>query len=44
MQNLLRRVGFPNAVVTLGIVYLSGYGNPVDIHSTAKMMLEKVPA
>ncbi len=40
MQNLLRRVGFPKAVCTLGIVYLQGYGMPVDIHSTAKTLLK----
>lgn len=40
MQNLLHRVGFPNAIVTCGVVYMTGYGNPVDIHSIARMMLK----
>ena len=40
MQNLLHRVGYNKAVVTLGIVYLEGYGYPVDIHSVAKQLLK----
>ncbi len=39
MQTLLRRAGFPKAVVTCGIVYTEGAGQPVDIHSTAKAIL-----
>ncbi len=40
MQGLLRRVGFPNAVVVIGVVYLEGYGPPDSIHSVAKSLLE----
>ena len=40
MQNLLRRAGFPLAMVVIGIVYLEGYGPPIDIHSMAKMIRE----
>ena len=40
MQNLLRQCGFPKCVVTYGIVYLEGYGHPIDIQSTAKMILK----
>ena len=40
MQNLLRRVGFPKAVCTLGIVYPEGQGMPMDIHSMAKTLLK----
>ncbi len=45
MQNLLRRVGFHEAVCTCGIVYLDGHGTlespPTSIHSIAKMLLSK---
>ena len=45
MSNLLHRVGFANAVVTCGIVYLEGKGTleapPMSIHSIAKMLVEK---
>jgi predicted butyrate kinase (DUF1464 family) len=44
MQNLLRRIGLHNAVVTCGIVYPSGYGMPLDIHSMARELLSKVSA
>jgi hypothetical protein len=44
VQYLLRKMGFNNAVVTCGIVYLEGYGTisspPVDIHTIAKMLYE----
>lgn len=40
MQNLLRRIGFPKAVVTIGVVYPEGSGKPVSIHSMAKMITE----
>lgn len=43
MQNILHRVNFPQAIVTLGIVYLQGRGTieapPTSIHSVAKMLL-----
>jgi hypothetical protein len=45
MQNLLHRVGFLNAVVVCGIVYLEGKGTieapPTDIHTIAKMLMPK---
>ena len=45
MANLLHRVGFPDAIVTCGIVYLMGHGTieapPTDIHSIAKMLVAK---
>lgn len=45
MQNLLRKTGSLDAVVTCGIVYLEGKGTieapPMDIHSIAKAMLPK---
>jgi len=44
MQNLLRKIGFPNAVVVLGIVYVEGKGTieapPMSIHSMAKIVLK----
>jgi len=44
MQNLLRKVGFPNAVVTCGIVYAEGHGTiefpPISIHSMAGMLVK----
>ena len=43
MQAILRRLNFPSAVVTCGIVYLEGQGTidapPTDIHSIARMIL-----
>lgn len=39
MQNLLHKVGFGNAVVIYGVVYLEGKGRPVSIHSMAKEIL-----
>lgn len=47
MQNLLHRVGFGNARVVVGVVYLKGHGTmdapPASIHSIAKMLLTKAP-
>jgi len=44
MQAILRRLNFPMAVVTCGIVYLEGQGTldapPMLIHSIAKMILD----
>ena len=40
MENMLHRVGFPLARVVVGIVYLTGYGQPTDIHSMAKKLIE----
>ncbi len=44
MQNLLRKLNFPNAVVVCGIVYFEGHGTmeypPVSIHSVAKTILK----
>lgn len=46
MQGVLRKIGFPNAVVTSGIVYLEGHGTlefpPTDIHSIARMLCKKM--
>ena len=42
MQNLLRMVGYPKAMVALGIVYLTGYGYPCSIHAMARQMVDKV--
>jgi len=39
-QNMLKRVGYPNAKVTYGIVYLTGYGNPESIHKVAKEFVD----
>jgi len=39
MQGLLRKLNFPRAVVTVGVVYLEGRGYPRSIHSVAKEML-----
>lgn len=48
---ILRRLGFPNAIVISGIVYLEGHGTldcpPTDIHSIARAIqvsLEKIEA
>lgn len=42
MQKYLRMIGFPQAVVVIGIVYPEGEGRPIDIHSMARMILESV--
>ena len=45
MANLLHRVGFPQAVVVVGIVYLKGKGTidapPTSIHNIAEMLVDK---
>jgi hypothetical protein len=44
IADILRRTGFPNVVVTCGIVYLEGRGTittpPASIHGIAKMLLK----
>ena len=40
MANLLKRMGFPKARVVVGVVYPEGKGQPVSIHSMAKMLTE----
>jgi len=41
MEGILRsRLGFPKARVVIGNVYLEGYGQPVDIHTLARMILK----
>ena len=44
MEYVCHRIGFPNAVVTSGIVYLEGHGTlespPADIHTVAKQILK----
>ena len=46
MQNMLRKIGFHNAICVLGIVYLEGQGTvdepPTSIHSVAKMLIDVV--
>ena len=51
IQYILRKIGYSNAIVTCGIVYLEGHGTinspPSDINSMAKTllkMLEKLEA
>jgi hypothetical protein len=39
MENLLIRLGFLRAKVICGIVYLDGSGEPIDIHSVARAIL-----
>jgi len=41
MTTLLRRIGFPKAVVVMGIVYPGGKGQSIDIHGMARMILRK---
>ena len=44
MLVVLRKIGFPNAKVVYGIVYLEGKGTleapPADIHTIARMILK----
>jgi hypothetical protein len=40
MENCLKVIGFPSARVLLGIVYPEGSGQPVSIHSMARMLLD----
>ena len=40
LENMLKRVGFPNAVVTCGIVYLSGSGQPESINYVARDLVK----
>jgi hypothetical protein len=46
MQNVLRLVGFPSAIVVFGIVYLEGKGTleapPMSIHAVASMLLKTI--
>jgi hypothetical protein len=39
MEKLLQNSGFPASRVVMGIVYVEGHGQPVDIHSMARMIL-----
>jgi len=41
MQKLTRKCGFVNCVVTCGIVYLEGKGDPMSIHTIAKEILKR---
>jgi len=41
MQTLTRKCGFPQSVVTCGIVYLEGKGQPMDIHTVAREILKR---
>mgnify|MGYP003137540737 CR=1 FL=1 len=40
MQNYLRRSGYGKARVVYGVVYLTGYGYPMSIHTMAKAIAE----
>ncbi len=44
IQYVLRKMGFNNAIVTCGIVYLEGHGTinspPTDINTIAKTLLK----
>ena len=42
MQNLLRRLDFPKAIVLSGVVYVDGYGRPESIHSVARMLKQSI--
>ena len=42
MQDLLRRLGFPQSRVVCGTVYLEDQGEPVDIHYIAKSLLDVI--
>jgi len=44
MQDLLRRLGFPQARVVCGTVYSEGQGEPIGIHYIAKSLLEALEA
>jgi len=39
MENLLHRIGFSEARVVVGVVYLEGSGPPMDIHSVARQII-----
>ena len=41
MQTLTRKCGFIKSVVTCGIVYLEGKGDPLDIHTVAREILKR---
>ena len=41
MQVVTRKCGFPKSVVTCGIVYLEGKGQPIDIHTVAREILKR---
>lgn len=41
MQTLTRKCGFPQSVVTCGIVYLEGKGESIDIHTIASEILRR---
>ena len=40
IERLLRMAGFTKAVVVTGIVYAQGRGQPTNIHTVAKSLLE----
>ena len=41
MSDLMHKFGFPNAVVTCGIVYPDGYGETVSIHAMAGVIFNQ---
>mgnify|MGYP001592240899 CR=1 FL=1 len=42
MQVVLQKIGFPGAVCIHGVVYLEGRGQPIDIHTVARVLLHNV--
>jgi len=46
LEVVLNKIGFPNAVVTCGIVYLEGHGTlncpPTSVHEISKMILKQL--
>ena len=42
IEKFLPLLGYNNARVVCGVVYMEGSGNPISIHSTAKMILDVV--
>ncbi len=43
---ILQELGFPNVVITCGIVYMEGHGTlefpPTDVHTVSRMILRNV--
>ena len=46
MRNLLRRIGFPQAICICGVVYMEGHGTidapPTSIHGIAQALVKRV--
>lgn len=39
IQSIMRKIGYPKCIVTLGIVYPAGYGEPIPIRDVAQTIL-----